>query len=164
MDKKNKFDVDFSIRINSIKVEDASMHKVLTDALKTSYIADARMVPAILDDIPDLQEYLLEFLHDVKACCTVNIRYDYSRGDSITFYISRLNADGFTDCRGFTFELSFEDLKDYDIPSLGNAVFHMWNAYMDVAMGGILMADIRPERSMKVEDVPIPEGDSDAVD
>lgn len=164
MDKKDKFDVDFSVRINLIRADNAAMYKVITDVLKASYIADARFVPDILDDIPDLHEYLLEFIHEVKACCTINIHYDYKRGDSIAIYISRLDADGFTDCRGFMFELSFEDLKDYDIPHLGDAIFHMWNAYVDVSEGVHACEDIRPSRSVKVEDVPIPEGDSDAID
>lgn len=140
------------LEINNSKCASKEVYAALLNAVTTDPELADQDIPEVIAQMWDLGEYVDEFLKDIDCKMTCNIMFDARHGNEINIYVWRSSH------HGFAFDLSFDELRQYDIPHLGDAIFHMWNAYVDVFMGlHSCVDDIQPERSMKIEDVTIPE-------
>lgn len=76
----------------------------------------------------DLQEYLGDFLSDIGGDLSIRL---YPFNDRMTVYLTMIDGDYKIKMdQGFTLDLPFSVIDDWDVPHFGNYIFGMWNAYV----------------------------------
>lgn len=134
------------LEINNSKCATKEVYAALLNAITTDPEVADQDIPEVIAQMWDLGEYVDDFLKDVNCKMTCNIMFDARHGSEINIYVWRSTH------HGFAFDLSFDELRTYNIPRLGDAIYHMWNAYVDVFMGmhGTYVPPI-PEKYSEVE-------------
>lgn len=92
-------------------------------------------IPSIVSTdkaVKDLQEYLGDFLDDIKA--NLNIRIHPTR-DYISVFLTMCDGPDVYMDKGFSFQLPMGVIDKWDVPRFGNYIFGMWNAYMMAFVG-----------------------------
>lgn len=92
-------------------------------------MANFRIPNIVCNDkaVKDLQEYLGDFLDDIKA--NLNIRIHPTR-DYISVYMTMCDGPDVYMDKGFSFQLPMGVIDKWDVPHFGNYIFEMWNAYV----------------------------------
>lgn len=92
-------------------------------------MANFRIPNIVCNDkaVKDLQEYLGDFLDDIKA--NLNIRIHPTR-DYISVFLTMCDGPDVYMDKGFSFQLPMGVIDKWDIPRFGNYIFGMWNAYV----------------------------------
>lgn len=87
-------------------------------------------IPSIVKNdkaVKDLQEYLGDFLDDIKA--NLNIRIHPTR-DYISVYLTMCDGPDVYMDKGFSFQLPMGVIDKWEVPQFGDYIFEMWNAYV----------------------------------
>ena len=118
---------------NGIKEEYTVSVSIAADTLPIAEVNDMANIklPDIFSTpkaVKDLQEYLGDFLDDVKS--NLNIRLHPYRDYAAVHLNMYIGGSYPMEDRGFSFYLPFSILYEWDVPHFGDFVFSMWNAYV----------------------------------
>ena len=76
----------------------------------------------------DLQEYLGDFLSDIGGDLSIRL---YPFKERMTVYLTMIDGDYTIKMnQGFSFDLPFSVIDDWEVPRFGDYIFNMWNAYV----------------------------------
>ena len=112
--------------IGGIEVRNTTRYESMLAACMEDY-NDPTSFPKILYSLPELEEYLDDFMKSVD--CDIRCDLVFGRRPYVQFYIFRNSKDDLVDCLGFAVDVTYRDLPKFDIPHLGDYILGMWNAY-----------------------------------